>query len=1053
MRRRSGSRILAAVLFTDIVDSSAVASRVGDARWKALISRHHAIVRRELKRFAGKELDTAGDGFYASFQEPAAAIRCACAAAEAGRELGIEIRAGVHFGECEQVGDKLGGIAVVVGARVMSLGGSGDVLVTASTRDLVAGAGFGFQDRGSHTLKGVDGQWHVLAVSEVDGEPRAQPALSEEADRRLAEVQPSAPRSRSWQVGALAAAFAVVVALVAVPPLVRKAGAGSEIAPNSVGVLDPSSGELKQTIPMPSGPGAITAADGSLWVTNPDAGTVVRIDAETKALVDTIQVGVDPAGIAADEEAVWVVESGGPTVSRISTVTNEVVGDPIGVGNGPVDIAVGEGAVWVTNRLDGTVSKIDPERGVGGELLETIPVGFNPSGIAIGFGDVWVALAGSNQVVRVDPQTNEVTDTIDVGNAPGALAATPDAIWVVNSLADTVSRIDPNTNLEVEAIPVGDGPSGIASAKGAIWVSNASDGTLSRIDPSSTVVDTVRIGSIPSGLEATEGSLWVTVRGTSTSHRGGTLRLVSETGPYSLDPIHIFAPSAVTTMTGDGLVGFKRVGGIDGGTLVPDLAVSLPTPTDDGKTYRFQLRTNMRYSNGDPVVASDFLHGIERGFMVQARLLREQDEKQARLIGTADYFGGLVGGPECSTAPSSCDLSQGIVTDDEAGTVTFHLLEPDPEFLYKLAFPAAFPVPASTPDEHQVRAGIPGTGPYRLEGPMTKDGLALVRNEYFRQWSEEAQPEGNVDRVEWTFGGTPEELVGAVENGDADYLPEPLPPDQIEALRVRYAGRVYEHQSPALSYLTLNTTLPPFDDVNVRRALNLAVDRQRIVELEGGPTVGSPACQVLPPNFPGYEPNCPYTVDPEPGGLWSGPDLERAKRLVQRSGTAGTHVTYWYSPEFDGSPEAEAEYFVTLLNKLGFVSNSRTTGDIDAHFIALEDPSREIQIAPAGWGAEYPAASLFFYPLLTCNRDVSYANYGGFCDKRIDAMIADAGRIQAEDPAASGEAWARADRATTDQAPWVSLENGVDVEFVSERLGNYQYNPQWGLLLAQVWVR
>src|SRR5512132_2318488 len=139
MRRRSGTRVLAAVLFTDIVDSSAVASRVGDARWKELIARHHAIVRRELKRFGGRELDTAGDGFYASFGEPAAAIRCACAAAESVRELGIEIRAGVHFGECEQLKEKLGGIAVVVGARVMSLGGAGDVLVTASTSSLVAG--------------------------------------------------------------------------------------------------------------------------------------------------------------------------------------------------------------------------------------------------------------------------------------------------------------------------------------------------------------------------------------------------------------------------------------------------------------------------------------------------------------------------------------------------------------------------------------------------------------------------------------------------------------------------------------------------------------------------------------------------------------------------------------------------------------------------------------------------------------------------------------------------------------------------------------------------
>ena len=158
---------------------------------------------------------------------------------------------------------------------------------------------------------------------------------------------------------------------------------------------------------MPSGPGALTAAEGSLWVTNPDAATVSRIDEETQTVIDTIPVGLAPSGIAAGDGVIRVVESGGPTVSRISTATDDLVGDPIELGNGPVDVAVGEDAAWVTNRLDGTISKIDPERG---EVVDTVSVGFNPSGIAVGFDSVWVALAGSNEVVRVDPRTGDVTD-------------------------------------------------------------------------------------------------------------------------------------------------------------------------------------------------------------------------------------------------------------------------------------------------------------------------------------------------------------------------------------------------------------------------------------------------------------------------------------------------------------------------------------------------------------------------------------------------------------------------------------------------------------------
>ena len=272
------TRALAAVLFTDIVDSSAVASRVGDARWKELIARHHAIVRRELKRFGGKELDTAGDGFFASFSEPAAAVRCACAASEAVRELGIEIRAGVHFGECEQVGEKLGGIAVVVGARVMSLGGAGDVLVTATTSDLVAGAGFGFQDRGTHALKGVDGRWHVLAVTEVDGEPRAKPAAPDEAEQRLAAVQPSAVLSRGWFASrpwAVGVGIAVVLALIAISiPLLRsEAGGAIDVGTNSVARLDGTDGSLELD-PTAFGqrPGATAIGFGSLWVAQPDPG-------------------------------------------------------------------------------------------------------------------------------------------------------------------------------------------------------------------------------------------------------------------------------------------------------------------------------------------------------------------------------------------------------------------------------------------------------------------------------------------------------------------------------------------------------------------------------------------------------------------------------------------------------------------------------------------------------------------------------------------------------------------------------------------------------------
>jgi class 3 adenylate cyclase len=157
-------RMLATVLFTDIVGSTERMAELGDRRWRELLDGHHAAVRRQLSRFRGVEMDTAGDGFFARFDGPARAIRCAQAVSEAVHELGIEVRAGLHTGECELVDGKVAGIAVSVGARIAAAAQAGEVLVSSTVKDLVAGSEISFQDRGSHELKGVAGEWHLYAA-------------------------------------------------------------------------------------------------------------------------------------------------------------------------------------------------------------------------------------------------------------------------------------------------------------------------------------------------------------------------------------------------------------------------------------------------------------------------------------------------------------------------------------------------------------------------------------------------------------------------------------------------------------------------------------------------------------------------------------------------------------------------------------------------------------------------------------------------------------------------------------------------------------------------
>jgi class 3 adenylate cyclase len=164
-------RVLATVLFTDIVGSTAKLVELGDRGWRDLLTEHHTLVRRQLVRFRGQELDTAGDGFFASFDGPARAIRCACAIVDSVQDLGLEVRAGLHTGECEQVEGKIGGIAVHIGARVAAEAGPGEVIVSRTVRDLVAGSGINFRERGNAQLKGVPGEWDLFTVAATGESP------------------------------------------------------------------------------------------------------------------------------------------------------------------------------------------------------------------------------------------------------------------------------------------------------------------------------------------------------------------------------------------------------------------------------------------------------------------------------------------------------------------------------------------------------------------------------------------------------------------------------------------------------------------------------------------------------------------------------------------------------------------------------------------------------------------------------------------------------------------------------------------------------------------
>jgi peptide/nickel transport system substrate-binding protein len=369
-------------------------------------------------------------------------------------------------------------------------------------------------------------------------------------------------------------------------------------------------------------------------------------------------------------------------------------------------------------------------------------------------------------------------------------------------------------------------------------------------------------------------------------------------------------------------------------------------------------------------------------------------------------------------------------------------------------------VPPQTSSHVVTTQPIPATGPYTIARYVPRKSLEIVRNPHFREWSRAAQPDGFPDRIVWSFGAEPDAQVTTIERGKADWTISMVPPNRIDELTTRYTEQLHVETHPTTVYMFLNTRVPPFDRLAVRQALNYAVDRDAVIRLALGPRYEQPTCQILPPNFPGYRPYCPYTLNASKSGTWTAPDLTKARRLVASSHTRGTKITVWAFPGVGGNgfPTRLGRYFVSLLKRLGYHASVKVIPvGSGSYFGAVSDSRRRAQIGFAAWAADYPAASAFINVLLTCKSfrpgSEAQVNIAEFCDPHIDAKIKRALALQANDPAAAGPLWADIDRSLVDKAPWVPTHTSKGLSFVSKRIGNYQYNPEWGVLLDQFWVR
>jgi peptide/nickel transport system substrate-binding protein len=525
------------------------------------------------------------------------------------------------------------------------------------------------------------------------------------------------------------------------------------------------------------------------------------------------------------------------------------------------------------------------------------------------------------------------------------------------------------------------------------------------------------------------------------ANEGGTLHLLAQAAGGTLDPQVNYTLQywQLYQSVYDQLVTFARVGGQASNTIVPDLATAMPSVTDGGKTYTFTLRTGIKFANGQSLTVADVQASFQRLFKVASP-------------NAGSWYNVIVGATACLSKPATCTLSGGVVVNAATNSVVINLSQPDPEFLDQLAMPFASILPAGSPAHDAGTDPIPGTGPYYFASYAPNSALVLKRNPYFKVWSAQAEPQGYPNEIEETFGLSAEAEVTAIENGQADWMYDPPPPDRLSELSTKYADQVHINTLTAYWYLAMNTNIAPFNNLQARQAINWAIDRNAVIRLYGGPSLATPACTLLPPGIPGHVNFCNYTAGG--GSTWTAADMAKAKALVKASGTAGTSVGVVV--QNDPVNESIGEYVQSVLNQLGYKATLKPLSD-NIQYTYIQNTNNHVQISLTQWYQDYPTAADFLQVLLSCSSfnpgSDSSINIAGYCNKSIDAQMSTAEAEQESNPAAANALWGKLDQELMAQSPLAPLINPKLIDFVSSRVHNYSFSLQYYMNVDQLWLK
>lgn len=499
-------------------------------------------------------------------------------------------------------------------------------------------------------------------------------------------------------------------------------------------------------------------------------------------------------------------------------------------------------------------------------------------------------------------------------------------------------------------------------------------------------------------------------KATSTSSAGGTtsgksfplFKIATDTGTDYLDP------GLSYTVEGWGvmwnvylpLIGYKHVNGPDGATIVPYLAQSLPTVSSDGKTYTLTLRSGLKYSDGSPVKASDFKATIERLFKVDSP--------------GVGFFGNIVGASAFGKTKKG-GIS-GITADDSTGKITISLMAPQGDFENILATEFAAPLPANAPAKDTSTHPEPSTGPYMITSYTPNKQIVEARNPNFSSSAlDNNVPTGNPDKVIWDVIGDDSVALQRVISGQDDWEGyHPIPPDRLSSVQSKYGADIKTFTPANTYYFFMNTTVAPFDKLQVRQAVNYAVDRSALVRVYGG--LATPTENILPPTYPQYKKHDFYPYN-----------LAKAKSLIKAAGATGASVTVW-NHDRGLDPKASA-YLVSVLNSIGLKAKEKIINSA-VYWTTVGNQATKAQIGFADWFQDYPHPLDWIDVLLNGERitQTHNNNYADFNDKSINAKI-DALKKQPVLTSSVNSQWAALDASIMQQAPWVPFLNRQFTDF------------------------